>query len=281
MNNKTVPDQPQPYDMAPDEGFATLVRALRQDDAEDPEPLSCAECRAQLPALYHLQASGEPLPASVAAAHTHLADCPACEAEYAALQDVMGELAAGTLTGTVTGQTAEPTFDLSFLSRPSVPGPALWRRALGESVWQLFTSLQISLHAAGAAFSALPAALTTTPVPASAGVFRSDTPAGRLELLILPAPDAAVSVSLGVVPQVGDYAAVIVKLLAVPGEKPLGDTRVTLRNAQHQLLTGLVTRPDGTAVFDHLPLGRYFVQVRYAQDTWEIPLIIVAGSPPA
>lgn len=276
MNNKTAPNQPQPYDTASDESFAAMIRGLRRDDAEDPEPLSCAECRAQLPALCHLQAAGEPLPNVTAAARAHLESCPACAAEYAALQDVLGELAAGTLADLA----AEPTLDLSFLGTPSAPGPALWRRTLGEGVWRLFTDLQISLHAAGATFGVLPASLTTTPALAGSAVFRTDTPAPRLELLVLPAPDAGISIHLGVGPLVADYAAVIVKLLAIPSEKPLGDTRVTLRNAQHQLLTGLVTRPDGTAVFEHLPLGRYFVQVRYAQELWEIPLIIVAGSPP-
>ena len=273
MKTNTALDQSQQYTLGSDEAFAALVRALRPDDAEDPEPLSCAECRAQLPALYHLQGSAELLPTSTAAARAHLAGCPACAAEYAALEDVLGELASGTLADV----EAEPALDLSFLSRPPVQGPALWR-VLGDSAWRLYTDLQVSLREAGVSFGSLPAALTMTPVPACAGVFRTGTPAGRLELLMLPAPDADISIQLGVGPQVGDYAAVIVKLLAIPSEKPLGDTRVTLRNAQHQLLTGLVTRPDGTAVFERLSLGRYFVQVRYGQDSWEIPLIIVAGS---
>jgi hypothetical protein len=280
MKNKPAPNQPQPYDMAPDESFAALVRALKLDDAEDPEPLSCAECRAQFPALYHLQASGESLPSPTAAARAHLAGCPDCAAEYAALQEVMGELATGALTGAYATRAAEPSFDLSFLGTPPAQEPPLWR-VVGEHIWGLFTDLQIALQGAGAAFVALPPALTTTPAPAGGGLLRTDTAGGGLELLILPAADARISISLGVGPQVGDYAAIIVRILAIPSEKPLGDTRVTLRNAQHQLLTGLVTRPDGTAIFEHLPLGRYFVQVRTAQDTWEIPLIIVAGTPPA
>lgn len=276
MKNNTAPEQSQQYTMASDEAFAALVGALRHDDAEDPEPLSCAECRAQLPALYHLQGAAEPLPTSTAAACAHLASCPACAAEYAALEDVLGELASGSLADLET----EPAFDLSFLRRPHVQGPALWR-VLGDSAWRLYTDLQVSLREAGVSFGLLPASLAATPVPVCAGVFRADTPAGRLELLMLPAPDADISIQLGVGSQVGDYAAVIVKILSVPSGKPLGDLRVTLRNAQHQLLTGLVTRPDGTAVFERLPLGRYFVQVRYGQDSWEIPLIIVAGSSPA
>lgn len=276
MKNKTAPDRPQPYDTASDQSYAALVRALSRGDAEDPEPLSCAECRAQLPALCHLQAAGEPLPDPTAAAGAHLEICAACAAEYAALQDVLGELAAGTLADLA----AEPAFDLSFMSTSSSPSPTSWRRALGESAWRLFTDLQISLHAAGASFGALPGSLTATPALAGSAMLRTDASAGQLEVLVLPAPDAGISIHLGVSSLVADYAAVIVKLLAIPSEKPLGDTRVTLRNAQHQLLTGLVTRPDGTAVFEHLPLGRYFVQVRYAQDIWEIPLIIVAGNPP-
>ena len=190
---------------------------------------------------------------------------------------MLGELAAGTLADLA----AEPTLDLSFLGTPSAPGPALWRRTLGEGVWRLFTDLQISLHAAGATFGVLPASLTTTPALAGSAVFRTDTPARRLELLVLPAPDAGISVHLAVGPVIADNAVVMVKLLAVPSAQPLANTHITLRNAQRQLLMGLVTKADGTAVFEQLPRGRYFVQVRHDKHLWEIPLVIVAASPPA
>src|SRR5512147_1625385 len=97
------------YGAAHDPSLAALLRALA---AAEPQPLSCAECRTQLPALYHLQAESAPLPASAAAALAHLAGCPDCAAEYDALQAVLGELAAGTLPT----PAAFPTFDLSFMA---------------------------------------------------------------------------------------------------------------------------------------------------------------------
>jgi hypothetical protein len=42
-------------------------------------------------------------------------------------------------------------------------------------------------------------------------------------------------------------------------------------------LAGAVTGYDGTSLFEQLPLGRYFVQVRHTDQTWEIPLMIVEG----
>jgi hypothetical protein len=117
---------------------------------------------------------------------------------------------------------------------------------------------------------------------APAAAFRAEPAenAARPEVLVLPAPDAGLSIHLAVGPVVAGGAMILVKLLALPSEQPLGATRVTLRNAQRQLLMGLVTHADGTAVFEQLGLGRYFVQVRYAQNTWEIPVVIVAGSTP-
>ncbi|MBK8047412.1 MAG: hypothetical protein IPK16_10005 [Anaerolineales bacterium] len=298
MNYSASSNQPQPYATVPDELLASLVRAIGDADAQD--PLSCAECRAQLPALYHLTLEGSQLPAHCQAARTHLEFCSACAAEYAALQAVLGALAMETLPSLAT----EPIFDLSFIDSslpvssqtatapPSIAGPSaplgslgisppLWRQGLETSVWQLFAEVQIWLRTAGATFGVLPTPLASSPVALNGGAaFRSDVPAGQPEVLVLPAPDARISIHLAVGPMVAGSAAVMVKLLAMPSEQPLGEIRVMLRNAQHQLLMGLVTRPDGTAIFEQLPLGHYIVQVRYAQNTWEIPLVVVAGSPP-
>lgn len=301
MSNSREHRQPQQYEPvhggSHDRSLASLARTLA---AEDPEPLSCAECREHLPALYHLQAEGATLPTLCQAVLVHLRSCPDCAAEFEALQTVLGELHAGTLPELA----ATPTFDLSFMGSPAPeakagaqlsPQPSLWQPALGERVWRLFTDLSIWLRGVGAnghtgdtsraaafaAFGALPPLLVPTPLPAAASAaFRTDAADWRPEVLMLPTPDAQLSIHLAVGPMVADRAMVMVKLLAVPSEQPLGDVHITLRNAQRQLLMGLVTKPDGTAVFEQLPLGRYLVQVRHDKHVWEIPLVIVAGSPP-
>ncbi|MFN8467010.1 MAG: carboxypeptidase-like regulatory domain-containing protein [Caldilineaceae bacterium] len=294
------------YGAAHDPSLAALLRALA---AAEPEPMSCAECRTELPALYHLQAENAPLPASCQAALDHLAGCPDCTAEYDALQAVLGELAAGTLPM----PAAFPTFDLSFMgpeetteettadpasaSTPdTIPGttpvappgeePSLWQLVRGARAWEFVGGIEVRLRAAGssvyAAFGTLPGALAPAPLTAAgSSVFRSETPEWQPEVLVLPAPDAEISVHLAVGPVIADNAVVMVKLLAVPSAQPIANTHITLRNAQRQLLLGLVTKTDGTAVFEQLPRGRYFVQVRHDKHLWEIPLVIVAASPPA
>lgn len=308
MSNSREQHQPQqgPASRADyDPSLAALLRALA---AAEPEPLSCAECRAELPALYHLQAEGTPLDTPQSAALAHLRGCPDCAAEYAALETVLGDLAAGTLPELA----AAPTFDLSFLAAPETraittsaaaevatsappghgepaPQPSLWQQASGSRTWQLVADLQVRLRTAGttiaAAFGTLPATLIPTPLNGNAAAFRNDTPVGSAawhpEVLVLPAPDAEISIHLAVGPVIADNAVVMIKLLAVPSTQPIANTHITLRNAQRQLLLGLVTKPDGTAVFEQLPRGRYFVQVRHDNHLWEIPLVIVAASPPA
>jgi len=277
------------YGAAYDPSLAALLRALA---AAEPQPLSCAECRTALPALFHLQAESAPLPASCQAALAHLEGCPDCMAEYDALQAVLGELAAGTLPT----PAAFPTFDLSFMgaeettedSTPAAPPggvPALWQQVRGARAWQFIADLEVRIRAAGssvcATFGTLPGALAPAPLTAGSSVFRTETPEWQPEVLVLPAPDAGISVHLAVGPVIADNAVVMVKLLAVPSAQPIANTHITLRNAQRQLLLGLVTKADGTAVFEQLPRGRYFVQVRHDKHLWEIPLVIVAASPPA
>ena len=304
MSNSREQRQPQQqdpaYGSAHDPSLAALLRALA---AAEPEPLSCAECRTELPALYHLQAESAPLPASCQAALDHLAGCPDCTVEYEALQAVLGELAAGTLPM----PAAFPTFDLSFMgseettgnSTPAstpdtIPGttpaappgrePALWQQVRSARTWQVIADLEVRIRAAGssvwAAFGTLPGALAPAPLTAGSSVFRTETSEWQPEVLVLPAPDAGISVHLAVGPVIADNAVVMVKLLAVPSAQPIANTHITLRNAQRQLLLGLVTKADGTAVFEQLPRGRYFVQVRHDKHLWEIPLVIVAASPP-
>ncbi len=283
----------------------SLIRALQ---ADEPEPITCAECRQHLPDLYHLrvqlqiQLQGEEVP--LAAEHqiytAHLAGCPDCAMEYSILCEVMNEFEEGTLPAL----DQAPQFDLSFMdsvaektesrdaplqdsSTFTAPSP-LWRPALGND---LSTDLTNGLHAGlhtlveevavviqstKATFGALSSLFNPTLVPSA--LMRGEESNRQAELLVLPAPDADLSLHLSVGPVVGGYAAIAVKLLEMSTARPLGETRVTLRNGQRQLLIGSVTGQDGMLVFEQLALGRYFVQVRHKQQTWEIPLVLVEGA---
>lgn len=276
MSNSRERYQPKGFDSAPDRSFSSLIRALNTGELE---PLSCAECRAHLAGLYHLRRAGGALSSEYQSAVAHLAACPDCAVDYEVLQVVLAELATETLPELATSHT----FDLSFLSShpQELQGqpPPLWQQSLTKHIWSLFTELEVRLQATRASFGPLPAPLT--PSPAGAAVFRSDSGGSQPAVLVLPAPDAQLSVHLAVGPMIAGNAVVMVKLLAMPSEQPLADVRVTLRNALRQLLMGVMTRQDGTALFEQLPLGRYFIQVRYEEHVWEMPLVIVAGSPAA
>jgi hypothetical protein len=95
---------------------------------------------------------------------------------------------------------------------------------------------------------------------------------------MLPAPDADFSVHLAVGPIVAGFAAVALKFLDLTTAKPLANLQVTLRNGQRQLLVGAMTGQDGSTLFEHLSLGRYFIQVRHKQQLWEIPLVLIEGT---
>jgi hypothetical protein len=275
MSNRKDHLSSQGLDSATGRSVASLIRALH---TVEQEPLSCAECQAQFAGLYHAHQSGAALAPGEQMAVLHLANCPDCAAEYDVLRSTLTDLE----TGILPELAEQHVFDLSFLashapaSQPAAP--TLWTKPLARQVWSLVADLQVHLQAAGAAFGLLPAALV--PARAAGTVLRTESVGGQAEVLALPAPDADVSVQLTIGSVIAGKAVVVVKLLGIQNGQPLAGTLITLRNGQRQLLAGSMTGLDGTVIFEQLPLGRYFVQVKHEQQIWEVPLVIVAGTSP-
>lgn len=88
--------------------FDQLARAVLSMEADE---LSCAECRARLPAYHEVEERDTELSAGLSAVAGHLDRCPYCAEEYRALREAMDAWNAGTLPE----PEQPPTFDLSFL----------------------------------------------------------------------------------------------------------------------------------------------------------------------
>jgi hypothetical protein len=199
-------------------------------------------------------------------------------------------------TGTLPKLTQPHHFDLSFLtplpaqslaespqtasqisSQTTSRTTSLWFHKLPDKLWNLIDEVQIRLEASRASFLSVPA--TLMPMISESATLRSDQDDGQLEVLILPAADAQFSVQLAIGPMVAGNAIVVVKLIEIDPPQPLAVRLVTLRNSQRQLLVGCMSGQDGCVIFEQLSLGRYFIQVRFNQNIWEIPLVILGGSP--
>lgn len=275
--------QPEQFDSSSERSLASLIRALRT--AEE-EPLTCAECREHFAALYHFDEFTADADIPYASVVAHLQECPDCATEYAALQEAMHAFAEDTLPEAARSYQ----FDLSFMSADS-PEPLteskeqaepLWTEmleaeTLTAKLWSLVGELQIRVESAKAFFDAFPASLV--PATVESGALRADINDSQLELLVLPAADAEVSFQLAIGPVVAGYTVVVVKVIDTSTEQPIANTLVTLRNHQRQLLVGSTTGQDGCVIFEQLQLGRYFIQVRLQQRIWEIPMVIMGGSP--
>ena len=244
-----------------------FVRSLK---SAEPDDMPCAECRSQMPAIFEFDRRHVKMPEEYAAAAHHLATCPHCAEEYAVLRSTMVELEAGTLPELESA----PAFDLSFIEAESGPRE-LWITDLTGHVSHLFNEINVTLKAGIAAFGSLPAPLTLE--HATGRTFRSDDSGREIEVLVLPAPEADLSINLAVTGQTEGKAAIAVKMLDLETANPLSDRRVTLRNAERNLLAGAVTGGDGSAVFEQLAGGKYLVQVQHKERLWEIALVIVNG----
>ncbi|MEZ4733765.1 MAG: carboxypeptidase-like regulatory domain-containing protein [Caldilineaceae bacterium] len=248
-----------------DRAFDQLIRAVTSNENDE---ISCAECRRYFPALYELEQQNNKLSIQYAQAVHHLSKCSYCATEYHMLCEAMFSYESGTLPE--LNETIQ--FDLSFLD----PTPPLWLSDTVHQVHRLFTEVLVTMKSTTALFGTLPAPLTPQLTPS--GAFRSADVEGEVQILILPDADAELSIQLAVGPVVNGKAAIVVKLLQLETTAPLGGIRVSLRNAHRQPLVGSMTGTDGTAIFERLPIGHYFIQVRYKQQDWEVPLILVENS---
>lgn len=252
--------------------FDQLALAILSMDENE---ISCAECRARLPAYLEAEGETQETPTELSAVADHLARCPTCAAEYRALQATMAAWSADTLPEL----TSPPAFDLSFLDKKlsaqlARSKGALWLSEAAGRVRELFTEVVVNLEAKAASFGTMPVPLV--PAPAPARVFRAEDDGGQAQVLVLPDPDADVSIQVAVGPAADEKAAMALKLNRAASGDPLPDTRIMLYDAERHLLAGSVTEADGSLIFRDLRAGRYIVQVRHHSDRWELPVLIVA-----
>jgi hypothetical protein len=224
--------------------------------------------------LYQLDTGDtENVPSEVTDALQHLMNCPLCAEEYHALRQALSDFENDTLPQLPRA----PHFDLSFLESDRSP-TGFWHTTAATKAQTLFTELVVLVGDLYASFAELPAPLFAEPL-ASHG-FRSDArEEGQVEALILPAPDADISVQVLVGPLIEGRAAIALKLVEADTATAIPNTRITLRNSRRQLLEGSVTDKDGALVFEQLSHGRYVIQVLHKGSVWEIPFVVVKNAP--
>jgi len=229
------------------------------------DEITCADCREQLSDYYEAVNAGGEIPTPLAPLAQHLARCPYCAEELQMLQATMTAWA----TGALPNLTQEPKFDLSFLHPAPIP-VSIWVQNQVTKVRELFTEIRIHLGATLAAFGDLPSALTPTALPV---LQRSEGEAAGMQVLILPAPAANLSMQLAVGPVVAKKAALVVKLNQADTGQPLANLRLMLYTAERRMLAGSTSDAEGSIVFRDLALGRYIIQVR-TPEPYEIHLVL-------
>lgn len=233
------------------ERFASLGRAVLSSQAE---ALSCAECRAWLP-----DAADDALTGNLASlVTTHLAECPACAAEHAALRATLRLARANALPE----PPRYPAFALSFLPSPA----ALWtqvrahlrRLTMEVPAALLWQARQLVAPPPGLKLSYAPAHVRGEGEPV-ATISISDEAAGlRIDLRATRSPEGTASLAVSPV----DTAS----------EQPLAGTRIALAEASGRLLETATVRAEGVARFEAVAPGHYLIRLQRQGNTWEIPV---------
>jgi len=235
------------------ERFAALGRSVLSPQAE---ALSCAECRAWLP-----DAADDALTSNLASlVAAHLAECPACAAEQAALLATLRLARANALPE----PPRQPVFDLSFLPSPV----ALWTQVRAH-LRRLSVEVPAALLWQARQLAAPPPGLKLSYAPARvrgadetvATLSISDEAAGlRIDLRATRSPEGAASLAVSPVD--------------VASEQPLAGTRVALAEASGRLLETATVRAAGVARFEDVAAGHYLIRVQRQGNTWEIPISV-------
>lgn len=246
--------------------FTRAILSMAEDE------IPCAECGSRLHAYVEAELDGQDMGHELPLLKAHLERCPDCSVEYQILRESLLMLREGTLPE----PSPYPVFDTSFLQarEPSVAPRPIWlTEAVEQEVRRLFTEISITIGRTAASFGQLAAPLTPQPVPV--GAMREERrPEGEeaLQLLELPDPEANLAIELTVGPVTADKAAVSVEIGQMSPEQPIPRARVTLYDAEHQLLASTLSGDDGTAAFDDMDAGRYFIEIKHAGQVWELPV---------
>jgi hypothetical protein len=196
----------------------------------------------------------------------HLHECSDCAGRYAELLALLQAEEGGS----VPPALSRYTFDLQFLSAPE---PGLWVE-VKETVRRLATEIPIVIQQAATAFGPLPPALVPCRVMVAAreahGVLDMTTGIESLRI-----PDESANLVFILTPGPVDAnekgITLIFEVQDLQDGEPLGQVRVSLRDAQAQLLQSKTTTSDGRVIFRGL-VGDYIVRCQHAGRVWEFPV---------
>jgi hypothetical protein len=243
----------------------------------------CRVCRETLPYYVHLEAIGEDAGAEYPQVKAHLDLCAGCRREHGEL----GRMVSAAYAGEVAAAPAYPAFGL-FRGRPgagpSGAGPVkapprrwleLWEdvASAGARVHRLAAEIALSLADPFAQLAG-PLRPALVAVPALAHRGRIEGQPETIEVLDLKYPPANLLIRIGRGPVVAQRTALVIDVLRAEPPGPIPAARVALLDEQHRLMEQIGTDAAGGVCFEDVGVGRYFVQVRHAEDTWEFPLLV-------
>jgi hypothetical protein len=260
------------------DGLRTLVHAVFVESF-------CPVCIENLPYYVHLEAMGEDTGAEYPRIKAHLDLCEGCRGEYAELREMVFAAHADE----ALPAPSYPQFDLPF-ERPGIgsararrgePSPPGWLQlwedvtSAGARLHRLATEVALSLADPFAELAApLRPALVSVPALAHRGREWIQEEAETIKVLDLEYPPANLLIRIGRGPVVAQRTALVIDVLRTEPSEPIPATRVALLDEQHRLMEQIGTDANGSVCFDDVGVGRYFVQVRHAKDTWEFPLVV-------
>lgn len=240
-----------------------FTRALLSDLEHE---LPCAEAREQFFTYYTLETDNQDVASRLPDVYNHLQRCPYCKFDYRTMK--AGILAYEQHLLPLPTQT--PQFALSFLP-PLSPPPALW--SVRNQIRTFVEEISILIAQSVATFGALHTGLTPALSPATQ--LRNGEQSARYAVLILPDADANIRFHIETATIDQTHVRVVLQVFDAVTDKTVAGVRVTLRTAQRELLTSLLTESDGKATFSRLVPGKYLFQLRQQDATWELPVVIV------
>ncbi len=255
----------------------------------------CHAYATTLPHYAHLKAMGADAKAEYPQVKAHLDRCPRCSSEC----EELDRMVSAAYADEVPLAPSYPIFDLSFLeikekrsdssSRPDdtpvLDWHKLWEDATsaGVRVHRFITEITLSLAApfdrlrAGPFAQLAPPlrpALVAIPVPARRKQDTVAEGAETIKVLDLKYPPANLLIRIGRGPVVTQRMVLVVDVLRTEPPEPIPAARIALYDEQHRLMEQIGTDAAGNVRFEDVRVGRYFIQVRHAEDTWEFPLLV-------
>ncbi len=240
----------------------------------------CPVCADTLPHYVHLEALGQDAVAAHPRIKAHLALCKCCRAAYTELLDMVSTAYAGEVPAAPT----YPAFEFPpYPSGHPSDGDSkhLWRQlwedsqATGVRIHRLTTEIALSLAAPFERLAdPLRPALVSIPAPAYRGLEQREEVTETIQVLKLKYPPANLLIRIGRGPVVAQRTALVLDVLQADSPKPIPATRVALLDERHRLMEQIGTDPAGSVCFEDVNTGRYFVQVRHADNMWEFPLLV-------